>query len=77
MQHLAIFGSVARGDDQPDSDVDVAVDIRPGRWLSLIRMEDTLVLLRDALGRPVDLGESDQFRPQARQAFERDRVVVF
>jgi predicted nucleotidyltransferase len=75
--HLAVFGSVARGDDRPDSDVDIAVEIGQGRSFSLIRMEDTRLLLEDRLGRPVDLGETDSFRPQVRAAFERDRVPVF
>jgi predicted nucleotidyltransferase len=75
--HLAVFGSVARGEEQPDSDVDIAVDIEQGRSFSLIRMEDTRLLLEDKLGRRVDLGEADSFRPQVRAAFERERVPVF
>ena len=35
---LAIFGSMARGDNHPDSDVDIAVDIELGWSFSLIRM---------------------------------------
>ena len=77
IRHLAIFGSVARGDDRPGSDVDLAVEVEAGRSFSLIRMEDTRLLLQDALQRPVDLGEIDTFRPQVRAAFERDRVPVF
>jgi len=75
--HLAVFGSTARGDGRPDSDVDIAVDIAPGRTFSLIRMEDTRLLLEDVLGRPVDMGESDHFRTQVRANFERERVTVF
>ncbi len=75
--HLAVFGSVARGDDRPDSDVDIAVEIESGRSFSLIRMEDTRLLLQDRLGRPVDLGEAQSFRPRVRAAFEREHVSVF
>ncbi|OHC74797.1 MAG: hypothetical protein A3G18_10145 [Rhodospirillales bacterium RIFCSPLOWO2_12_FULL_58_28] len=75
--HVAVFGSVARGDERPDSDVDIAVEIESGRSFSLIRMEDTRLLLEDALGRPVDIGETDSFRPQIRASFERERVSVF
>jgi predicted nucleotidyltransferase len=75
--HLSIFGSLARGEDRADSDVDVAVEIEPGRSFSLIRMEDTRLLLEDALGRPVDLGEIEAFRPPVRSAFEREKVTVF
>jgi predicted nucleotidyltransferase len=77
IEHVAIFGSQVRGDARPSSDVDIAVDIAPGRSFSLIRMEDTRLLLEDAIGQPVDLGEADQFRPAVRAAFERERVMVF
>jgi hypothetical protein len=77
IQHLAVFGSMARHAGRPDSDIDIAVHIEPGRTFSLIRMEDTRLLLEDALGRPVDLGEVDSLRPHVRAAFERDHVPVF
>jgi predicted nucleotidyltransferase len=77
VRHLAVFGSVARGDDRPDSDVDVAVEIEADRSFSLIRMEETRLFLEDALRRRVDLGEVDSFRPRVRAAFERERVAIF
>lgn len=77
VRHLAVFGSVARGEGRADSDVDLAVEIEDGRPFSLIRMEETRLLLEDALHRPVDLGEIDSFRPQVRAAFERDRIIIF
>jgi uncharacterized protein len=77
VRHLAVFGSVARGEDSADSDIDLAVEIEDGRSFSLIRMEETRLLLEDALCRPVDLGEIDSFRPHVRAAFERDRIPIF
>ena len=77
VRHLSVFGSVARGNDRPDSDLDVAVEIEPGRSFSLIRMEETRLFLEDALRRRVDLGEVDSFRPQVRAAFDRERVAIF
>jgi predicted nucleotidyltransferase len=77
VRHLAVFGSVARGDDRADSDVDLAVEIEEGHSFSLIRMEEARLLLQDALRRPVDLGEIDSFRPKVRAAFERDRIPIF
>jgi predicted nucleotidyltransferase len=77
VRHLAIFGSVARGDDRPGSDVDVAVEIEADRTFSLIRMEETRLFLEDTLRRPVDLGEVGSFRPQVRAAFDRERVPIF
>ena len=77
VRHLAIFGSVARGDDRADSDIDLAIEIEDGRPFSLIRMEEARLLLEDTLRRPVDLGEVATFRPQVRAAFDRDRVLIF
>ncbi len=75
--HLAVFGSVARGDDRPDSDVDIAVEIEPGRSFSLIRMEDVRLFLEDTLHRRVDMGEVTNLRPPVREAFQRDMVPIF
>ena len=77
IRHLAVFGSVARGEDRADSDVDIAIEIEDGRSFSLIRMEEARLLLEDALGRSVDLREIDSFRSAVRAAFERDRISIF
>lgn len=51
---LEVFGSVARGDDHRDSDVDLLYVLKPGARLGfrLFDLEDELANL---LGRPVDL----------------------
>ena len=77
IRHLAIFGSLARGEHRADSDIDLAIEIEDGHPFSLIRLEETRLLLEDILHCPVDLGEITTFRPQLRAAFERDRVPIF
>ncbi len=77
VRHLSVFGSVARGEDRADSDVDIAVEIEEGHAFSLIRMEEARLPLEDKLHRPVDLGEIVSFRPKVRAAFERDMVPIF
>jgi len=50
---VAVFGSVARGDDHPGSDIDFLVDFEPGSSLfDLMHITDELTEL---LGRPVDV----------------------
>jgi predicted nucleotidyltransferase len=71
LRHLAVFGSVARGEDRPDSDVDIAIE--DGRSFSLFKMEDMRLVRQDALGRPVDLGLVGSLRPAVRAAFELPR----
>lgn len=50
---ISIFGSVARGEDRPDSDIDFLVEFEPGAsLLDLMRVQDDLEALLDA---PVDV----------------------
>ena len=49
---VAVFGSVARGEETADSDIDVLIDFEEGSSLfDLMRVEDDLGSL---LGRPID-----------------------
>jgi len=50
---VRLFGSAARGDAGPGSDIDFLVDMQPGR--SLLDLCAMMVELRDLLGRKVDL----------------------
>ena len=52
-RNVRIFGSVARGDAGPQSDLDVLVDLEPGR--SLFDLGAFLVDLQDLLGCKVDV----------------------
>lgn len=51
---LEVFGSVARGEDRPESDLDLLYVLRPGVRLGfkLFELEDELA---SVFGRPVDL----------------------
>ena len=51
--NIRIFGSVARGDDNLQSDVDLLVDLEQGR--TLFDLGGALVKLQDLLGRKVDI----------------------
>ena len=52
-RNVRVFGSVVRGDARPESDVDVLVDMGPGR--SLLDLAGLLVDLEDLLGCQVDV----------------------
>jgi predicted nucleotidyltransferase len=51
--NIRVFGSVARGDDGPGSDIDLLVDFEPGR--SLLDQAALLLELEELLGREVDV----------------------
>jgi predicted nucleotidyltransferase len=51
--NVRVFGSVARGDARPDSDIDLLVELEPGR--SLLDLSGLLLDLQDLLGCEVDV----------------------
>lgn len=51
--NIRIFGSVARGEDGPDSDIDLLVDMENGR--SLLDLINIQFDLEDLLGHKVDV----------------------
>ena len=59
---LSLFGSAMRSDFEPDSDIDVLVEFRPGRvpGLAFFRMQREL---SEILGRKVDLNTPEDLSP--------------
>ena len=71
---VRVFGSVARGEDTPKSDVDFLVSLEPGRTLlDLARLETRLEKL---LERRVDVVTPENLRDAVRQTVLREAVPV-
>jgi len=68
-RNVRVFGSAARGEDVPESDVDFLVELEPGR--SLFDHVALLQELEDLLGRKVDLVE-----PEGLHWYIRDKVIA-
>ena len=68
VKSLAVFGSMARGDDREGSDVDILVTFE-GK-ATFRRFMGLKLDLEDLFGRPVDLGTSDTLRPEIRPSRE-------
>ena len=74
---LALFGSVARGEARPDSDVDLLVELEQDTKLG-VRVVSLQEDLRRLLGREVGLTFAGrQLRPEFRERIARDLVQVF
>jgi len=72
---LRIFGSVARGEERPGSDVDVIVDFgNPKGLFALLRLERCL---SEFFGRPVDLTTEPGLSPYIREAVLSSASIVF
>jgi uncharacterized protein len=74
---LSLFGSTARDEARPDSDVDLLASFDEARNLSLLDMIGIENRLADLLGHPVDLIEEGTLRPRARQSASREAVRAF
>jgi uncharacterized protein len=73
---LDLFGSVARGDDRPGSDVDVLVQFLPGSRPTLFTLAGLKLRLEDLLGREVDVGTPGGLRPDVRASVDAERLRV-
>ena len=73
-RNVRIFGSVARGDARPDSDIDVLVDLDPGR--SLLDMGGLLVDLQDLLGCRVDVVTERGLKERIRRRVLAEAVAL-
>jgi len=72
--NLRVFGSVARGEDRPDSDVDLLVDLTPGTGLvGLGALERELSRV---LGRHVDVVPFDSLRPRVKAEAEMEAIPL-
>ena len=74
VKSLALFGSVARDEATPASDVDLLVDFdRPVGLFGLFALQDYLETI---LGCPVDLGTPDSLKPRLREKVLAESVNV-
>jgi predicted nucleotidyltransferase len=77
LTRLALFGSTARGDLGPQSEVDLLIEVDHASPFGLFAFLDLKNDLSGLLGRPVDLAFADAMRPRLRDAVLRDAVEVF
>jgi len=68
VRNLRVFGSVARGEDRDDSDVDLLVDLDDGR--SVLDLAGLMIDLQELLGRRVDVGTARSLKERY-----RDRIL--
>ncbi len=74
VEHLAVFGSLTKGEGGPDSDLDVLVSFREApSMLRFIQLENEL---SDRLGVKVDLVMRDALKPRIGRRILQEMVQV-
>ena len=72
-----LFGSYARGENGPDSDIDILVTFDKGARVSLFDHLGMIYELQDLLGKEVDLVTEGTLLPCIAQAAEKDKVLIY
>ena len=72
--NIRVFGSVARGDADPKSDIDLLVDLEPGR--SLFDLGGLLMDLQDLLGHKVDVVTERGLRERIRERVLKEAIPL-
>ena len=71
-----LFGSFARGEETPLSDVDIIVQFDEG-GVSLLKHAAMICELEKILDRPVDIVPEKMLRPRVRESVNQDKKLIY
>lgn len=77
VRELALFGSAARGEMRPDSDIDLLVEFLPGAKVDLVDYAGLMLDLSKLIGRKVDLVSKNGLKPLIRASVLKEARLVF
>jgi predicted nucleotidyltransferase len=77
LSSLSLFGSVARGETETESDVDLAAEFDPAARMDLLRLAALERRIAELLGRPVDLLPEPVEKHRLQDQINRDRRRAF
>lgn len=72
-----LFGSYSRGEEGPESDVDILVSFDKGAKISLFKYANIICQLEELLKQKVDLVEEGTLLPFAQQTANNDKVLIY
>ena len=77
VSHAALFGSRARGDNRPDSDIDIMIEVDPAAGIGVyeyVALKDYIAALFDDR---VDVVSRDELKPYVKPAVTTDAIYAF
>ncbi|MBU0974738.1 nucleotidyltransferase family protein [Patescibacteria group bacterium] len=75
ISYLGLFGSIARGEDTIDSDVDLLIDFNEPK--SLFDLADVKIYFQDILGRKVDLAMKGKLKKILEPYIRKDLITIY
>jgi uncharacterized protein len=75
--HAALFGSRARGEDSPDSDIDIMVEIAPDARMDLFQYVGIVQYIEELFPGHVDVANREGLKALVRPHVERDAIYAF
>ena len=75
--HIAVFGSIARGDENPGSDLDIMIDVAPDAPLTVYGYVALKEYIAGLFEGPVDVVTREALKPYVRPAATADALYAF
>lgn len=75
--HVGLFGSIARGEATPASDIDILIELAPGAPVGLFEYVGITQYLADLFPVHVDVANRRRLKPLVRPSAERDAIYAF
>ena len=77
IRRAAVFGSVARGDDRPDSDIDIMIEVGPEAHITVFDYVGLKEYVAGLFDGPVDVASRDGLKPYVHPAATADAIYAF
>jgi uncharacterized protein len=77
IRHAGVFGSVARGDNRSDSDLDIIIDIEPTAHVTLFDYVGLKEYIAGLFEGAVDVVSRESLKPHIRPAVTADTIYAF
>jgi predicted nucleotidyltransferase len=77
VRHAAVFGSVARGESRPDSDVDIMIEVDPDARMTVFDYVDLKDYIAGLFDGPVDVVSQEGVKPYIRSSAFADAIYAF
>lgn len=77
VRELSVFGSAARREMRPDSDIDLLVEFLPEAEIGLLEHAGLMLELSELLGRRVDLVSKRGLKPRIRDSIIREARQIY